>query len=114
MGKNAKGVIDHLFQYKLRQNPQPKMDNYLYETFDAFIQNKEHIVINLWFLEKYAKESMYKLIMHSIEGGKKLRDDSNKANLVRPVFAAIFCKTKTVHINAGLSSFSLIGFLSLL
>merc|ERR1712228_1128220 len=64
--KNAKGVIDHLFKYKLGQNPEPKMDNYLYETFDGFIRNKEHIVITLWSLNR-AKESMCKLIMHSIE-----------------------------------------------
>merc|ERR1712228_1144662 len=45
--KNAKGVINHLFKYKLGQNPEPKMDSYLYETFDGYTRNKEHIIINL-------------------------------------------------------------------
>merc|ERR1712228_871055 len=111
--KNAKGVIDHLFQYKLGQNPEAKMDNYLYETFDAFVQNKEHIVIDLLFLRN-AKESMYKLITHSIEQGEELKDDSDKTNLIQSVFAAIFKKAETVYIDATLCSFSLIGFLCVL
>merc|ERR1712228_823167 len=64
-GKNAKGVISHLFKYKLGQNPEPKMDKYLYETFDAYTRNKEHIMINLNELSD-AKESMYQIIIHSI------------------------------------------------
>merc|ERR1712228_871503 len=96
--KNAKGVINHLFQYKLGQNPEPKLDNYLYETFDAFVRNKEHIVIDLDYLSD-GKESMYKLIMHSIEYKNELKDDSDKTNLIRPVFASIssiFSKGKTL------------------
>merc|ERR1712228_247340 len=126
--KNAKGVIHHLFQYKMGQNPEPKMDNYVYETFDAFVRNKEHIVINLNYLRQYAKESMYKLIVHSIEENNELKDDSDKTNLIRPIFAAIFKKIQTMHIDASsfsfssashlgmtlCNSFSLIGFLSVL
>merc|ERR1712228_305280 len=112
-GKNAKGVIEHLFKWKMGQNPEPKMDNYLYETFEAFIRNKEHIMIRLYYLED-AKESMYKLIMHSIEKEIKLRDDLDKTNLVRCDLATIFDKAKTVHIDADRYSFSLIGFLSVL
>merc|ERR1712228_122903 len=112
-GNNAKRVIEHFFKWKKGQNPQPKMDKYLYETFEAFIRNKEHIMINLWNLS-HAKESMYKLIMHSIEGGKELKDDTDKTNLIRNEIAAIFQKAKTVHIIAGYYSFSLIGFLSVL
>merc|ERR1712228_462240 len=111
--KNAKGVIDHLFKYKLGQNPKPRMDNYLYETFDAFIRNKEHIAINLEYLSQ-AKESMYKLIMHSIERNNNLKDDSDKTNLIRPVLAEIFSNVKTIHIEALSHSFSLVGFLSVL
>merc|ERR1712228_275530 len=56
-GKNAKGIIEHLFKYKLGQNPEPKMDSYLYETFDGYTRNKEHIMINFYNLRN-AKESM--------------------------------------------------------
>ena len=112
-GKNAKGVIYHLFKYKLGQNPEPKMDKYLYETFDAFVRNKEHIFINLEYLRR-AKESMYKLLMHSIEKGDEFKDDSDETNLIRPACATIFKKTKTLYIVASFYSFSLIGFLSVL
>ena len=116
-GKNAKEVIEHLFKWKLGQNPEPKMDNYLYETFEAFVRNKEHIMIDIEYLS-YAKESMYKLIMHSIEKENKVKDDSDGTNLIRDELATIFQKAKTVHIDAGSAcdqcSFSLIGFLSVL
>merc|ERR1712228_894972 len=107
-GKNAKGVINHLFKYKLGQKPEPKMDNYLYETFDGYTQNKEHIEINLWYLSE-AKESMRKLIIHSIQKG-----DNEKTNLLKNDICAIFPNVKTVHIDAANRSFSLIGFLSVL
>merc|ERR1712228_1046894 len=117
--KNAKGVIEHLFKYVLGQNPQPKMDKYLYETFDAFVQNKEHIIIDSFSLQR-ATESMCKLIMHSLVGrdDNKYKNDNDKTNLVRSELAAIFPKAKAVHIDAGSGtsqfSFSLIGFLSVL
>merc|ERR1712228_686642 len=109
--------IEHLFKWKMGQNPEPKMNNYLYETFEAFIRNKEHIMIDLYYLNR-AKESMYKLIMHSIEEHDELKDDTDETNLVRCEFATIFQKAKTVLIDAGSGddqySFSLIGFLSVL
>merc|ERR1712228_856694 len=113
-GKNAKGIIDHLFKYKLAQKPELKMDSYLYETFDGYTRNKEHIQIYLDDLSK-AKQSMRKLIIHSIEEGKKFfRADNDKTNLLKNDICAIFPNIKTVYIAAGFYSFSLIGFLSVL
>merc|ERR1712228_161273 len=113
----AKGIFNHLFQYKLGQKPEPKMGSYLYETFDAYTRNKEHIMINLDYLSQ-AKESMYKLIIHSIEEGEDIKADNNKTNLLKDDICAIFTNIKTVHIDAGSGysqfSFSLIGFLSVL
>merc|ERR1712228_537544 len=51
---------------------------------------------------------------HSIERDNHLKDDSDKTNLILPVFATIFKKIKTVHIDAWGYAFSLIGFLSVL
>merc|ERR1712228_555751 len=90
-GKNAKGVLKHLFKWKMGQNPEPKMDNYLYETFEAFIRNKEQIMIDLANLN-LAKESMYKLIMHSIKHGAQSKDESDKTNLIRYELASILQK----------------------
>merc|ERR1712228_874399 len=89
----------------------------LYQTFDAYTKNKKQIEINLGYLN-YAKESMYNLIVHSLEKGAQPKDDNDTVNLVRSELATTFQNVKTVHIDAGLYSeqypFSLIAFLRLI
>merc|ERR1712228_1132390 len=95
ISKSGKALIEHLFRYKTGQSKMKKeMDTYLYELFEGYIQNKEHIMINLYFLEY----------------------DDDKTNLIRQVLADVFRDSKTVHIDGESSSysFSLIGFLSVL
>merc|ERR1712228_299562 len=116
ISKSGKALIEHLFRYKTGQSKMKKeMDTYLYELFEGYIQNKEHIMINLYFLE-YAEKFMYDLIAHSIEEDNELEDDDDKTNLIRQVLADVFRDSKTVHIDGESSSysFSLIGFLSVL
>merc|ERR1712228_162786 len=99
----------------------PKMNEYLYQTFDAYTKNKKQIEINLRYLSK-ANESMYNLIVHSLEEDTKPKNENETVNLMRSELAKIFQNVKTVHIHSGLISpygdeqfpFSLIAFLRLI
>merc|ERR1712228_1016409 len=71
------------------------------------------IMITLYWLRD-AKESMRRLIIHSIEEGKDVKADNDKTNLLKEDIYDIFPNIKTVHVNAHYYSFSLVGFLSVL
>merc|ERR1712228_41324 len=94
-----------------------KMNEYLYQTFDAYTKNKKQIEIHLWFLND-AKESMYNLIVHSLKKNAKPKDDNDRVNILQSELAKIFPNVNTVHIHAGYYGdyypFSLIAFLRLL
>merc|ERR1712228_337442 len=111
------GVIKSLIKWRLEQKKDPKMNEYLYQTFDAYTKNKKQIEINFDFLS-YAKESMYNLIVHSLEENAKPKDENDTVNLVKAELGKIFQNVKTVHINAGYNDhqypFSLIAFLRLI
>merc|ERR1712228_150174 len=89
-----------------------------YQTFDAYTKNKKQIEINLFNLS-YAKESMYNLIVHSLERWGN-PNENDCINLVRSELGTIFRNVKTVHIDAGNKHvhdqypFSLIAFLRLI
>merc|ERR1712228_579833 len=117
MGKQI-GVIKSLIKWRLEQKKDPKMNEYLYQTFDAYTKNKKQIEINLFNLS-YAKESMYNLIVHSLERWGN-PNENDCINLVRSELGTIFRNVKTVHIDAGNKHvhdqypFSLIAFLRLI
>merc|ERR1712228_156093 len=111
------GVIKSLIKWRLEQKKDTKMNEYLYQTFDAYTKNKKQIEINLWNLSD-AKESMYNLIVHSLEERAKPKNENDCINLLRPELGKIFQNVKTVHIDAGCVvyqfPFSLIAFLRLI
>merc|ERR1712228_490105 len=100
INKNQRGVIKSLIKWRLGQKKDPKMNEYLYQTFDAFTKNKKQIEIDYYYLSK-AKESMYNLIVHSLEKGTKPKEENDTVNLVRSELAKIFQHVKTLHIDAG-------------
>merc|ERR1712228_314518 len=121
INSNQRGVIKSLIKWRLEQKKDPKMNEYLYQTFDAYTKNKKQIEIDYYYLSR-AKESMYNLIVHSLEKGAKPNDENDTVNLFRPELGKIFQNVKTVHINTGNITqyysfqfpFSLIAFLRLL
>lgn len=117
INSNQRGVIKSLIKWRLEQKKDPKMNEYLYQTFEAYTKNKKQIEIDLWNLGQ-AKESMYNLIVHSLEQDTKPKDENDTVNLLRPELAKIFQNVKTVHIDTasawGQYPFSLIAFLRLI
>merc|ERR1712228_38342 len=117
INSNQRGVIKSLIKWRLEQKKDPKMNEYLYQTFDAYTKNKKQIEINLFYLND-AKESMYNLIVHSLEKVAKPKDENDCVNILQPELPKIFPNVKTVHIDAGYYDykfpFSLIAFLRLI
>merc|ERR1712228_212799 len=79
----------------------------------AYTKNKKQIEINLDYL-RFAKESMYNLIVHSLEKGAKPKDENDCINLLQPDLGKIFQNVQIVYINASDYPFSLIAFLRLI
>merc|ERR1712228_1080522 len=117
INSNQRGVIKSLIKWRSEQKKDPKMNEYLYQTFDAYTKHKKQIEIYLNCLSD-AKESMRNLIVHSLKYGAKPKDDNDRMNILQPELAKIFPNVQTVHIYAGLRShqypFSLVAFLRLL
>merc|ERR1712228_872629 len=100
VNSNQIGVIKSLIKWRLEQKKDLKMNEYLYQTFDAYTKNKKQIEIDLYYLSK-AKESMHNLIVHSLEKGVKPKNENDTVNLLRPELREIFQNVKTVYIHAG-------------
>merc|ERR1712228_848443 len=116
INSNQRGVIKSLIKWRLEQKKDPKMNEYLYQTFDAYTKNKKQIEINYYYLS-FARESMYNLIVHSLEYGAKPKHENDTVNLLRlEELGKIFQNVKTVHIGYNRSQypFSLIAFLRLI
>merc|ERR1712228_62663 len=116
INSNQRGVIKSLIKWRLGQKKDPKMNEYLYQTFDAYTNRKKQIEIDFLYLSD-AKESMYNLIVHSLEEGAESKDENDTVNLLLPELGKIFQNVKSVHIDAGWGDdqfpFSLFAFLRL-
>merc|ERR1712228_916667 len=50
INNNQRGVIKSLIKWRLEQKKDPKMNEYLYQTFDAYTKNKKQIEIDYYYL----------------------------------------------------------------
>eukprot|EP01084_Bolivina_argentea_P226785 383034_1 len=92
-------VIKELFSWKRGQSFSQKLDQYVYQTFDAFLKHKKQIVIDLYQLGEAKTKDMIDLILYSLEKGTKERSYDDKTNLLRSETIGIFTNVKKVVID---------------
>eukprot|EP00488_Nonionellina_sp_1-RS-2012_P000863 TRINITY_DN1385_c0_g1_i1.p1 TRINITY_DN1385_c0_g1~~TRINITY_DN1385_c0_g1_i1.p1 ORF type:complete len:209 (+),score=59.83 TRINITY_DN1385_c0_g1_i1:236-862(+) len=99
-------------------------DNYLEETFAAFVLNKTHIVLQLLSLHTLEDSGIRDLLMNAMEerayAEEKRRENKDITNLFKAELLEIFKNVKNIIINTGYEyeyasfSFSMFGLLSLI
>ena len=92
-------IISSLLRWKNKgkKNDIP-FEQYIYDTFDAFIQNKEHIVVDLTYVEQ-ADKKMGDLIVYGLEICDEAKEDDDKTNLLREETMMVFANVKSVVIQ---------------
>merc|ERR1712174_30197 len=87
--KNGKKLIEQLFEYQMTQKKNAKLNKYIYECFDAFVKNKECLVLDFTYLS-FAKDYMHQMIVHGIKRNHVPKDENDKTNLIRSELVSIF------------------------
>lgn len=117
-GSQYGGIIKALFESN--GGKQKKLNPYIYDTFQCFIDHKEKMEINMMTLDEYIKDKqLLDLIANDLMEIKDKSDISlwiseRKENLIKSRLFEIFENVNEIRIDVGLNRypFSLLSFLS--
>ena len=111
-------IIKALFE----DDDRRKLDPYIYDTFQCFIDHKEKMEINMMTLDTYIKDKkLLQLITNDLLEVKNkldislwINNNDNKDNLIKRRLFEIFHNVKEIRIDVGLNRypFSLLSLLS--
>merc|ERR1712129_31208 len=99
LNKNDRFVIDNLFKYALNKQSLIEFDEYILESFNAFRQNKQEILLDLCLLEEDGDDQIVNLLMHSMEENGKMREDDDFTNLFRDDLLLLFPNAKSLTVD---------------
>jgi len=112
--KNDRFVIDNLLKYALNKQSLIEFDEYILESFIAFRQNKQEIILNLTELKK-SDGKILNLLMHPIEKKDKVRENDDFVNCFRDEMLLLFPNVNSLVVNTHKkNSLSMIAFLLLI
>ena len=113
-------LMNKVLNKKEKKEPTKKFDDYLYQTFDAFIQNKTHIVLDLYYLYDTKDRRIISLLMNNIlKRGRRESSslsDKDMNNLFKVEIFEIFKNIQNIIIVDvdGEYSFSMFALLSVI
>ena len=109
-------LLSVLFVYIVSGKKEKKWNEYIFDTFHSFVQNKIQINIDIRKLAYNVKdEGLLNLIFYNLDiDNKDFENSSNLINLIRPQIFKIFDNVQQITIRTEEYGFSLFGFLSLI
>ena len=92
-------VLKHLINH-YNENDDKIIDDYIYDTFDCFVKNKQEIYIRMFNLNQKVYSSIRSIFWHPLEmGWWKARSKEDKTNLFKKELFQIFKFTKKLTLN---------------
>merc|ERR1740123_274451 len=99
--KNDRVIIGNLLKYALNKQSVMEFDEYIIDSFNAFRQSKQEIILDLYELSD-GNDEMRNLLMHPMKNEqKKLRYDDDFTNTFRADLLSLYPNTKSLIIRSN-------------
>ena len=111
-------IIENLINHSLKKQTKASFPPFIMDCFQAFIQNKKQIILNLFQFDQYVDSEICEFLFHSLNVDKEIkRKDDDYRNLIRNEIFFLFPKAKILLIKSASFwsySFSLMALLNVI
>ena len=105
-----------LFTYIVSGKKEMKWNDYVYDTFRCFVENKVKMMIMIEDIARSIQDEKFlNLICYRLDiDNKDIMSEKNMTNLIKPHIFEVFENVQEIRIHSAQYTFSLLAFLSLL